>query len=158
MIPMREQTIAENLERYKIVEPTGFAYNPMRINVGSLCMWRGEGSALVSPDYVVFACIPDRLYPDYFDYLRETHRWNHYMQAAGNGSVRVRIYYDDLAVLRFILPPIAEQRRISGFFRKLDRELSLLQAQLDVLKTQKNGLMQKLLTGEVRVTVAEDAA
>jgi type I restriction enzyme S subunit len=80
------------------------------------------------------------------------------MQAAGNGSVRVRIYYDDLAVLRFILPPIAEQRRISGFFRKLDRELSLLQAQLDVLKTQKNGLMQKLLTGEVRVTVAEDAA
>jgi type I restriction enzyme S subunit len=80
------------------------------------------------------------------------------MQAAGNGSVRVRIYYDDLAALRFVLAPIAEQRRISRFFRTLDHELSLLQAQLDVLQTQKKGLMQKLLTGEVRVKIAEDAA
>ena len=134
-----------------VVQPRAFAYNPMRINVGSLCMWLGDKPCLVSPDYVVFRCKPGELDADYFDYLRQTHRWDHYMQAAGNGSVRVRIYYDDLAALKFVIPPFSEQVRISAFLRNFDRELSLLRAQLTALKPQKRGLMQQLLTGKVRV-------
>ncbi|WP_295405209.1 restriction endonuclease subunit S [uncultured Thiocystis sp.] len=151
MIPMRAQTIAGVLDRYMVVEPRAFAYNPMRINVGSLCKWPGDEPCLVSPDYVVFNCKAGELDADYFDYLRHTHRWDHSMQAAGNGSVRVRIYYDDLASLRYVIPPLPEQVRISTFLRSLDRELSLLRAQLAALKTQKRGLMQQLLTGRVRV-------
>jgi type I restriction enzyme S subunit len=151
MIPMREQTIAESLGRYKIIEPRAFAYNPMRINVGSLCMWTGDSPALVSPDYVVFACNESQLDATYFDYLRQTHRWAHYMTAGGNGSVRIRIYYTDLAALRFVIPPYAEQVRIGRFLGSMDRELALLRAQLAALKTQKKGLMQQLLTGKVRV-------
>jgi len=151
MIPMREQTIAESLGRYKIIEPRAFAYNPMRINVGSLCMWTGDSPALVSPDYVVFACNEGQLDANYFDYLRQTHRWAHYMTAGGNGSVRIRIYYADLAGLRFVIPPYPEQVRIGRFLGNMDRELDLLRAQLAALKTQKRGLMQQLLTGKVRV-------
>jgi type I restriction enzyme S subunit len=158
MIPMREQTIADVLDRYMVVKRRAFAYNPMRINVGSLCMWSGEEPCLVSPDYVVFNCKAGELDADYFDYLRQTHRWNFYMQGAGNGSVRVRIYYDDLAALKFVIPPFPEQIRISAFLRSYDRELSLLRTQLAALKTQKRGLMQQLLTGKVRVQVADAAA
>lgn len=149
MVPMQERLIAESIDRYKVVQPNGFAYNPMRINVGSLCMWTGTAPALVSPDYVVFECNPDQLDPRYFDILRDTHHWDYYMQAAGNGSVRVRIWYDDLAALQFTLPPIEEQRRIAAFFLTLDHELALLKTQLIAIKTQKRGLMQQLLTGKV---------
>jgi type I restriction enzyme S subunit len=70
----------------------------------------------------------------------------------------VRIYYDDLAALKFVIPPFPEQIRISAFLRSYDRELSLLRTQLAALKTQKRGLMQQLLTGKVRVQVADAAA
>lgn len=158
MIPMREQTIAATLDRYKVVAPGAFAYNPMRINVGSLCRWTGDTPALVSPDYVVFACNPDRLDAVFFDYLRESHRWAHYMKAGGNGSVRVRIYYDDLARFRFEIPPYPEQVRIGGFLKRMDHELDLLHAQLAALQIQKKGLMQQLLTGKVRVKVPQEAS
>jgi len=163
MVPMQERLIADNIDRYKIVQPNAFAYNPMRINVGSLCMWTGKALALVSPDYVVFECDPGQLDPHYFNVLRETHHWDYYMQAAGNGSVRVRIWYEDLAALHFELPPIDEQRRIAAFFGAVDCELVLQRTQLAALKTQKRGLMQQLLTGKVRVplpapTTAEEAA
>jgi type I restriction enzyme S subunit len=155
MVPMQARLIADNIDRYKVVQPNGFAYNPMRINVGSLCMWTGASPALVSPDYVVFDCDPDKLDPGYFNILRETHRWDYYMQAAGNGSVRVRIWYDDLAALHFELPPLVEQRSIATFFGTLDSELTLLQSQLTALQTQKRGLMQQLLTGKVRVPLPD---
>ncbi len=157
MIPMRTQTIAENLERYKVVAPCGFAYNPMRINVGSICMWDGAEPTLVSPDYVVFSCNDGALDPDFFNYLRKTHRWDYYMNVAGNGSVRVRIYYGDLAALHFKIPPYREQRKISSVLRTVDREVALLRDQLAALKEQKKGLMQQLLTGKKRVPLSSNA-
>ena len=47
----------------------------------------------------------------------------------------------------------AEQKAIADVLSKADAEIDLLNQRLDVLKEQKRGLMQKLLTGEVRVKV-----
>src|SRR5205814_4915132 len=75
IVPMREQTIAENISRYKRLPPCAFVYNPIRINVGSIAMNESGKDVLVSPDYVVFACEDDGLHPDYLDHLRETRCW-----------------------------------------------------------------------------------
>lgn len=56
MIPIEEGVIGESIDRYKTVSRFDFAYNPMRINVGSISMWEGGEDVLVSPDYVVFRC------------------------------------------------------------------------------------------------------
>ncbi len=72
VVPMREQTIAGDISRYKRVPPRAFAYDPMGINVGSIAMNEHEAEVLVSPDYVVFACNADGLDPDYLDHLRKT--------------------------------------------------------------------------------------
>ena len=48
---------------------------------------------------------------------------------------------------------IAEQKAIADVLSKADAEIDLLNQRLDVLKEQKRGLMQKLLTGEIRVKV-----
>ena len=60
----------------------------------------------------------------------------------------------DLAAMPLHLPSIEEQRRIAGVLNACDQEIRLLKAKLELLKKQRKGLMQKLLTGEIRVKEA----
>jgi type I restriction enzyme S subunit len=148
IVPMREQTIGDDLTRYKVLPTGAFAYNPMRINVGSIAMSRCSGDVLVSPDYVLFQCNHGKLSPDYLDHLCHTHSWNHHINANGSGSVRVRIYYDDLAAIRLPLPELDEQLAITSVLNAARHDLALTRRHIGLLKHQKRGLMQKLLVGE----------
>lgn len=156
IVPMREQTIAADISRYLVLPPRAFAYNPMRINVGSIAMSRFEHDVLVSPDYVLFECLPEKLDPDFLDHLRQSHFWSHYINAGGTGSVRMRTYYNDLAALRLKLPPYDEQLAISEVLNTAKNEVRLIADKIDALTRQKGGLMQKLLTGEWRTKVDDD--
>lgn len=158
LIPMREETIGASIDRYKKVPPDAFAYNPMRINIGSLARSHYNYPVLVSPDYVVFSCTPKKLSADYFDHFRRSHTWEKYMEAAGNGSVRIRIYYNDLGDLKIRLPGIKEQKAIAAILNACDQQLQLIEKEIEALKAQKRGLMQKLLTGEWSVRVDKEAA
>lgn len=150
MVPMDEEVIGQNIERYKAVSRFDFAYNPMRINVGSIAMWNGDDDVLVSPDYVVFRCGPE-LDAEFLNHFRKSYYWHHFVNSSGGGSVRVRIYFSDLADIKLKLPPIDEQRAIAAVLNAQDKELDLLRRKCDALKEQKKGLMQQLLTGRVRV-------
>jgi type I restriction enzyme S subunit len=152
MIPMKEHVRASNLSRYKVVRPSGFAYNPMRLNIGSIAQNLHNRDVLVSPDYVAFEANPDVLLPAYFDHIRRASMWNRFVKTAGSGGVRVRIYYDDLADFVLELPPLSEQARIVEVLDTGRREIDILERQRDALAKQKRGLMQKLLTGEWSVS------
>lgn len=89
MRPMREETIATSIDRYKVVQPNAFAYNPMRLNIGSIAMSHFDEAILVSPDYVVFECDKDKILPGLVDHLRSTQHWITHFGNAGNGGVRV---------------------------------------------------------------------
>jgi type I restriction enzyme S subunit len=156
LVAMREQTIAADISRYQVLPPRAFAYNPMRINVGSIAMSRLESHVLVSPDYVLFQCDERELSPEYLDHVLRTRWWLHHVNAGASGSVRTRTYYDDLAAISIAAPPVAEQENISLALDGLDMEIELLRRKAELLRTQKRGLMQKLLTGQVCVNVAAD--
>jgi type I restriction enzyme S subunit len=147
MIPMRERTIGANLSRYKLVRRDWFAYNPMRLNIGSLSRWEGAADVLVSPDYVVFQCDTTQLIPDYFDHLRRSRLWDQFVNVSGNGSVRVRIYYQDIARLKLKLPCLQEQRKIADVLNASERELCILRKQIALLRKQKEGLVGRLVCG-----------
>ncbi|MEO8495990.1 MAG: restriction endonuclease subunit S, partial [Planctomycetota bacterium] len=88
IIPMRERTIGADIARYLIVQKNWFAYNPMRINIGSIARWHGDRDILVSPDYVVFRCNDSSgnklgIDPDYLDHLRRSGIWEKFVTAAG---------------------------------------------------------------------------
>lgn len=151
VVPMREQTIAADISRYKRLPPRAFAYNPMRINVGSIAMNERVEAVLVSPDYVVFACNAEGLDPDYLDHLRKTSWWAHYINSGGSGSVRQRTYYADLAALKLPLPDLDEQKTIAAVLNTARDDLAATEREIEAVTLQKRGLMQKLLTGEWRV-------
>lgn len=154
VVPMREHVKGESFARCKRVETDWFAYNPMRINIGSIARWQGAETVMVSGDYVVFRCKEERLSPAYLDHLRKSWMWESFVTRGGNGSVRIRIYFADLGEFSFLCPPVEEQRSIAAILDACDDELRLLRLQRAAIERQKRGLMQRLLTGKIRVATS----
>lgn len=71
----------------------------------------------------------------------------------GQGHSVVHIYSSSLKNVKIPLPSIEEQQKIASILSGVDKEIELLKNQLDKLQDQKRGLMQRLLTGQVRVKV-----
>jgi type I restriction enzyme, S subunit len=151
IVPMEERLIASDIARYKIVQKDWFAYNPMRLNIGSIARWQGEGDILVSPDYVVFKCLSDAdsgIDPAYLNHFRQADAWRDFVTESGDGSVRVRIYYKDLARLHLVLAPLVEQQKIADCLTSLDKVIAAQERKVGTLKTHKRGLMQQLFPRE----------
>ena len=147
MLPMEQRLVAKDLSRYKIVKKEYFAYNPMRLNIGSIARWAGDEHVLVSPDYVVFRCSDDsdhNLDPNYLDQFRGSDQWDRFVTMSGDGSVRVRIYFRDLATLQLILPTLPEQQKIAECLSSLDGLIAAEYRTLEALKAHKKGLMQQV--------------
>ena len=60
---------------------------------------------------------------------------------------------EELSNMSFPIPPLAEQEKIADILSKADEEIELLNKKLEAFKLEKKGLMQKLLTGQIRVKV-----
>ncbi len=136
LVPMREQVMGSKFDACKIVRPQWFAYNPMRINIGSIAIWKGEDEIMVSGDYVVFSCNESKLLPQYLDQLRKTNLWENFMMGAGNGSVRIRIYFKDLAHMRLEIPSVDEQNAILKILIESQKELAINERKLTALSLE----------------------
>ncbi len=83
-----------------------------------------------------------------------THYKNHELSKYGQGSTIIHMYFKDYKNLKVFIPSsIKEQQRIASFLSAIDNEINLLKKELEELQLQKGALMQKLLTGKVRVKV-----
>lgn len=90
----------------------------------------------------------------FFNYLSQTPWLRHMAYLASNGVHIEKLIFDfhDFAKEKIKIPPtVAEQAKIASVLSACDREIELLGKQLEALKEQKRGLMQKLLSGEIRV-------
>lgn len=107
-------------------------------------------------DLPAFDWIED-IIPDYFLAFvsREAFYSQFTVEALGGRKAR-RIPVEAFLGTPIPLPNVFEQTKISSFFRLLSVQLSRLETYLEMLETQKRGLMQQLLTGAVRVRVEED--
>src|SRR4029077_21071742 len=102
---------------------------------------------------------PKTLDVRFFNYLSQTRRLWHMAYLASNGvHVEKLIFdFDDFAKEEVRIPPtVEEQAKIVDVLSACDCEIELLRKQLKALEEKKRGLMQKLLTGEVRVKVPRE--
>jgi type I restriction enzyme S subunit len=70
-----------------------------------------------------------------------------------NASAQAGVYLGELEKLNVPLPPLEEQKQITEILSTTDEKLETLRAKKEAFETLKKGLMQKLLSGEVRVAV-----
>ena len=80
----------------------------------------------------------------------KTHK--HFITHA-NGVTRYGLSLSSIFNTPICLPCLEEQRKIADLIMKIDREITIYSQQLEMFARQKKGLMQKLLTGEIRVKV-----
>lgn len=80
-------------------------------------------------------------------YLFLNIKWTNWIK----GSTIPHIFFNDYKNLIIKLPTLAEQKKIAQVLSVCDKEIELLKSKFQCLKTQKKGLMQRLLNGEVRV-------
>ena len=109
----------------------------------------------VSKEYAIFTNIaPDKLHMPFFAWLAQTPRMIRLARVASTGVHIEKLIFDPDVFLREsirIPADLAEQRQIAAILDTADQELTLLRTQRNALDQQKRGLMQRLLTGKIRV-------
>lgn len=149
-----KRIFSADTSNYRVVRRGDFAYATNHIEEGSIGYQDLHDAALISPMYTVFRTQPGVDHAFFFK-LVKTELYRHIFEVNTSGSIARRggLRWDEFALIKVFLPPVPEQKRIAAVLETCDREIELLQKQLDALKEQKRGLMQKLLTGEVRAKV-----
>ena len=128
---------------YNIVMPNSFAYNPARINVGSIGYYEGTENVIVSSLYEVFQTadyVDDRFLWHWFK-SDEFPKWIERLQ---EGSVRLYFYYDKLCECQMLMPSVPEQKKIAEALDNLDNLITLHQRELDHLQLLKKGMLQQM--------------
>ncbi|MCE5264104.1 MAG: hypothetical protein LLG97_11290 [Deltaproteobacteria bacterium] len=120
---------------YQKVDAGDFAYNPYRINVGSIGVVPTElGGNYISPAYVVFAIDKARLLSEYLNLIMKADWFNPMVRAATAGSVRQNLTFDLLGTLEIPLPPIVEQETIVARWRKAQDDIAAARERAEKLE------------------------
>jgi len=128
---------------YYIVSQNSFAYNPARINVGSIGYYDKPNNVIVSSLYEVFKTI-DIVNDKFLWHWFKSNQFNRLIEKYQEGGVRLYFYYDKLCKGTIDLPTINEQNKISNLLDRLDLYITLHQRKLNNLKLKKKALLQKL--------------
>ena len=140
-----------DLSNYKVVTRGQYAYNPSRINVGSIARLDDWDMGVLSPMYVVFGLDNAKVNSDYFLHWLDSHEARERIKKSAQGSVRETVSFTEFAAIAYPLPDLDRQIAIAHYLNTLREEISTLGVYVEKLKEQKRGLMQKLLTGQWRV-------
>lgn len=112
---------SEDISNYKLVKKNEFAYNPSRINVGSIDILKEYDIGALSPMYVIFSVDETKLLPDYFKHYFQTHKFNENVKNNTQGSVRNSLSFKALSEFEYLLPPLEEQKRIVKILDQVNR-------------------------------------
>ena len=149
----RRDTSSKDKGAYLRICPGDIGYNTMRMWQGVCGLSHIEG--IVSPAYTIVTP-RDGIDGEFMALLFKSPAAIHLFHRHSQGLVKdtLNLKWRHFAEIKVQIPDKTEQQAIAHVFRIADRELALHRAQLDALREQKKGLMQKLLTGEVRVGVS----
>lgn len=150
-----KQVYSKSIEKYILVEQWSFAYNPSRINIGSIGLNIRSLNGAVSPVYVVFKTESE--YKWYIELLTKTTYFKSNVNILASGSVRQSLSYDDLASIPLCIPEVII---VNIFNEKYEAYLSLIEKyrnQNNTLVSIRDTLLPKLLSGEITLPEAEQA-
>lgn len=147
----RDHLVRDKDKEYKVTYKGDICYNPANLKFGVICE-NTYGDAIFSPIYVTFE-VRKGVCKEYIaNYLM---RWDfiNAVRKYEEGTVyeRMAVKPEDFLKFEILLPELKEQIAISEVLSSADREIELLQQEIEKEKQKKKALMQLLLTGIVRV-------
>ena len=147
-VPQSEQfedreMIGEDIKAYKIIHEGDFAYNPARINVGSIAKYDKSEPCMISSLYVCFKALP-QINNEWLMQLLKTPKMNFYYNVNGEGGVRVYLFYPNFARIRTSYPSLVEQQKIASFLSLLDKRIETQRKIIEKYESLIRGLYQFL--------------
>lgn len=112
-----------------------------------------DGKLVYAGFLIKFSIDTNKAVPKYIKFCTQTEEYHNWVGVMSMRSGQPGINAEEYGQLPINLPPIKEQLEISNILSYLEREILLLESEREMITNQKNGLMQLLLTGKVRVKV-----
>ena len=134
---------SEDTSNYKIVEKNDFAFNPARINVGSIARLTTLEKGIVSPMYICFRT-QENVAPEYIDYFFESKHFYCEIQKRLEGSVRQCLSFEGLCNIPLSLPSFEMQQRIGKRLFTLGQKIKTETDLLELLNKQKQYLLRQM--------------
>lgn len=145
-----KQVYSKSLSKYIVVKENEYAYNPARVNIGSLGRNTMYPLGCVSPVYVVFKIDDD--YLAFFDLYFKMDSFKKEVKLRASGSVRQTLSYDDFSLIKVIYPP----KSVSSAFNKLSmvlfEKITRNNEESRRLSQLRDTLLPKLMSGEIDVS------
>lgn len=133
----RETTIhSEDTSNYTVVRRNMVAYNPSRLNIGSIAMLKDDVPGLVSPMYVVFSVDVSKINCNYFEYLMKSSYVASKINSLKEEGARFRFDFSRWGWITVPVPPIPVQEEIVRILDSFTSLTTELQAELNVRKKQ----------------------
>jgi type I restriction enzyme S subunit len=134
---------SEDTVNYKIVRKNDFAYNPARINVGSVARLINYNSGIVSPMYVCFHT-KDNLLSDFLEFYFNSQLFKNEMIKRLEGSVRQCLTFESLCNIPICLPSLDKQKTISARLVAIQKKIDIENSIKELLIKQKKYLLQQM--------------
>ena len=126
-----KKVFSKDLSNYKLVRHGMFAYNPSRINVGSIAWLRDMPCVAVSPLYVIFRIKGADVLPAWIAYFLRSDIGRAQIRGLTSGSVRDSLKYSALERIEIPIAPIEDQQRILANLATLDKSIRLCEILLE---------------------------
>lgn len=144
-----KQVFSSSIAKYKIVNKGDFAYNPARVNIGSLGRNEFDFDGCVSPVYVVFSVLDG--YENYFDLFRKTDFFKDSVASLAIGGVRQSLSYDDLSSIEVIIPSENAVEEFNNLYNQMKKTIKANKLENSRLSLLRDTLLPRLMSGELEV-------
>lgn len=135
---------SKDTSNYYVIEKGYFAYNPSRIDVGSLAYKFDNITSVISPLYISFktnsAFLKDEFLLEWFS----TQQFTRQMNSSFEGSVRNTLSYESLTKIEINFPCLEEQTKIANFLSAIDDKIQAVESQIEKMEVWKKGLLQQM--------------
>lgn len=138
------EVASSDKHNYKIINNGNFAYNPSRINVGSIAKLEEFENGIISPMYVMFDIKNNELTSNYLKYYFESETFKYHMLKRLEGSVRQTLSFKALANIPLNIPDRESQEKISNFLFMNEKSIKIYKEKLELNKNYKKTLLSKM--------------
>ena len=144
-----KQVFSNSIAKYIVVKHNDFAYNPARINIGSIGMNEFNFDGCVSPVYVVFRC--QKGYEYFFNLYRRTTFFAEEVKKRAIGGVRQTLSYKDLSLIQLVYPPQKVVDNFNSIIISLLHTIHSNDVSNKKLEAIRDLLLPRLMSGEINV-------
>lgn len=144
-----KQVFSKDLSKYKTLEQFDFAYNPARVNIGSIGMLDKPIKGCVSPVYIAFRTKPNWHY--FVDLMIKQPHIRKTIEVYCSGSVRQVLRFEDFCRIEIKLPPEKKVLEFNEVYKSILNKINHNKQQIEKLTALRDTILPKLMTGKIEI-------